>query len=69
MPLVGILSLPTAAFATEEVVSCGHIFLEGNTTCEFRRDQDCTETCEVVSVEESCAADLYTSCETECTAT
>ena len=66
VPLTGI-AIPSFAHA-EELESCGHIFLTGESVCEFRRDRDCHETCEVVSVEESCAASLYTTCESECTA-
>ena len=54
--LVGIVATPSPAHATE-LQSCGSVFLTADSRCEFRREQDCEETCEVVSVDESCAAE------------
>jgi hypothetical protein len=65
--LASVLGATSVANA-EELESCGGIFLSAGSSCEFRRDQDCKETCEVVSVEESCTAELYTTCEAGCSA-
>ena len=63
IPFVTLLAPANANAALER---CGGVFLSGDAQCEFRREQDCKETCEVVSVEHSCAAELYTSCESGC---
>ena len=65
LPFLAAFAAPSNADAALE--RCGGVFLSGDAQCEFRREQDCEEHCEVVSVEESCAATLYNSCETECT--
>jgi MYXO-CTERM domain-containing protein len=65
IPLVAVLAPSTANASLER---CGGVFLSGDAQCEFRREQDCQEHCEVVSVEQSCAAELYTSCESGCVA-
>jgi hypothetical protein len=65
-PLAAILLIPSDAHAALD--SCGGVFLSADAKCEFHKSQDCVETCKVVSVEESCAAELYTTCEAGCTA-
>jgi len=67
LSFLAMLAAPSTAQAALD--SCGGVFLSGDAQCEFRRQQDCEDHCEVVSVEESCAATLYSSCESECTAT
>src|SRR4051812_32565844 len=67
LPCLALLLAPATAQAALD--SCGGVFLSGDAQCEFRRQQDCEDHCEVVSVEESCAATLYSSCQSECTAT
>ncbi|HEX3596582.1 MAG TPA: hypothetical protein VHU80_15835, partial [Polyangiaceae bacterium] len=57
-PLAAVLAMAPAAHA--ELEKCGGIFLSADASCEFHRDQECVETCKTVSVEESCAASLYT---------
>jgi len=66
-PVAAILAIPTPAQAALD--SCGGIFLSADASCEFHKTQDCVETCKTVSVEESCAAQLYTTCDAGCTAT
>src|SRR5690348_915430 len=65
--LFSALLLPMVAEARLE--SCGGIFLTGEASCQFVRDQECETSCEVTSVETACVATLQTECEAECTAT
>jgi MYXO-CTERM domain-containing protein len=67
VPFVALLAAPSVATALTELPSCGGVFVSGGANCQFVKTQDCSDHCEVVSVEQSCAAELYTSCETECT--
>src|SRR5262249_11334353 len=72
MLLVGaaplLAALLIAPCARAELESCGGIFLSSDASCQFHKSQDCVETCKTVSVQESCAAQLYTKCESSCTA-
>ncbi len=49
--------VPSPALATEEVESAVIFFSRATPPANSERDQECTEPCEVVSVEESCAAE------------
>ena len=64
--LLSALLLPTLAQARLE--SCGGIFLTGEASCQFVRDQDCKTSCEVTSVETACVATTQTECEAGCMA-
>src|SRR5688572_17147801 len=66
-PLLAVIAVPSVASAQTELSSCGGVFVSGTADCRFVKDQECEEHCEGVSVEQSCAAELYASCETECT--
>ena len=67
VPFVVLFAAPAVATAQTELPSCGGVFVSGDANCQFVTRQDCSDHCEVVSVEQSCAAELYSSCETECT--
>jgi MYXO-CTERM domain-containing protein len=67
MPWVGLVAVPGVAEAAS-LEKCGDVFVSGDASCEFVRDRECEEHCEVVSVEQSCTAELYHSCENNCTA-
>ena len=67
MPVAAIVMIPSLANA--KLDSCGGIFLSADASCEFHKTQECVDTCKVVSVEESCAAQLYTTCENKCSTT
>ena len=67
VPFVAMFAVPSVAAAQTELPSCGGVFVSGGANCQFVKTQDCSDHCEVVSVEQSCAAELYTACETECT--
>jgi len=67
VPFLALFAAPSVATAQTQIPSCGGVFLSGSANCQFVTTQDCSNHCEVVSVEQSCAAQLYTSCETECT--
>ena len=67
VPFLALFAAPSVATAQTQLPSCGGVFLSGSANCQFVRAQDCSNHCEVVSVEQSCAAQLYSSCETECT--
>lgn len=66
--LFALSSIPKVAHAAA-LDSCGGVFLTSASQCEFKRDQECSTTCQTVSVEQSCAAQLYVSCSSSCTAT
>lgn len=67
LPFCALLAMASAAKAETELPSCGGVFMSEGANCRFVTAQDCTDHCEVVSVEQSCAAELYTSCESGCT--
>ena len=64
--LLATLLIPAMAQARLE--SCGGVFLSGEASCEFVREQDCETRCEVTSVETSCVATVQTECESSCSA-
>jgi hypothetical protein len=62
--------LSAANVAQAALESCGGVFVEGGASCRFvPAHEDCETQCQVTSVEQSCAATLYTQCEPSCTAT
>ncbi len=65
--LFALSFLPKVAHAALD--ACGGVFLTSSAQCEFKQTQDCTTTCQPVAVDQSCAAELYTSCNSSCTAT
>jgi MYXO-CTERM domain-containing protein len=66
--LFGLSILPSAAHAAA-LDKCGGIFLTSASQCEFKPTQDCNTTCATTSVEQSCAAQTYTTCSASCTTT
>lgn len=65
--LTGAFAL-VPGIASAELEACGGVFVFGDADCEFRPTEECTEHCEVVAMETTCAAELYRDCESECTA-
>src|SRR5688572_1517015 len=49
--------------------SCGGVFIFGDADCRFIPEhEECETSCQITSVEQSCAASLYTHCEAGCSA-
>jgi hypothetical protein len=63
---LGLLSSGTAQAGLD---ACGNFYVAADATCEWLpEDESCGTWCEPVSVEASCAAQLYLECEGQCTA-
>jgi MYXO-CTERM domain-containing protein len=63
------LTLLAPAIAHADLAACGDVWLFGAADCKFVPTEECTTTCEPVAMETSCAARLYSDCNTTCTAT
>jgi hypothetical protein len=64
-----LLTLSTPAIAHADLAACGDVWLFGAADCKFVPTEECTTTCKPVAMETSCAARLYSDCDTTCTAT
>lgn len=65
--ILTVSSVPGLAQA-DALESCGGVFVWGDAECQFVKERECEQRCEVVAVEQTCAAELYTACESRCTA-
>lgn len=63
-----VLGFAWPSLVHADLESCGGIFLGGGAACSFQPTEECMKSCEPVAVETSCAAELYTQCESDCTA-
>lgn len=61
--------LSDTSFAHANLNDCGGIFLSGDSNCEYREKEKCMTECKTETVETSCAAKTYVSCENSCTST
>ena len=52
VPFLALFAAPSVATAQTQVPSCGGVFLSGSANCQFVTTQDCSDHCEVVSVEQ-----------------
>jgi hypothetical protein len=63
---LGLLSSGTAQAGLD---ACGNFYVAADASCEWLpEDESCATLCEPISVESSCAAQLYLECEGQCSA-
>jgi hypothetical protein len=48
---------------------CGGIFLSADSKCEYREKEQCMTECTTATVETACVAQIYTTCQNQCTTT
>ena len=63
--LAGLVLVWGSSTAKAELSNCGGIFLKADAKCEYRKAEECMTQCMPQTVQTSCVAKVYKSCETK----